>query len=113
MIFWGDNFANKGLKSAFIFPQPYFFLYLCGKIKGNYGKSYRKGKRSKRAYGALHSLSKEFVSDTSVKYQASARHSRCLLELQSTLVTTYGLEYNEYSSDFQQVVTLEDLFKEA
>lgn len=45
--------------------------------------------------------------------QASARHSRCLLELQSTLVTTYGLEYNEYSSDFQQVVTLEDLFKEA
>jgi len=29
----------------------------------------------------------------------------------STLITTYGLTYNEYSGDFQQVVTLEDLFK--
>jgi len=33
--------------------------------------------------------------------------------IHSTLVTTYGLEYNEYSGDFQQVVTLNDLFKEA
>lgn len=30
----------------------------------------------------------------------------------STLVTTEGLKYNEYSSDFQQVITLEDLFGE-
>ena len=28
----------------------------------------------------------------------------------STLITTYGLKYNEYSGDFQQVVTLDDLF---
>ena len=27
-----------------------------------------------------------------------------------TLVTTYGLKYNEYSGIFQNVVTLEDLF---
>lgn len=33
--------------------------------------------------------------------------------IHSTLITTYGLEYNEYSGDFQQVVTLEDLFKKA
>lgn len=30
----------------------------------------------------------------------------------STLITTYGLAYNEYSGDFQQVVTLDDLFSE-
>lgn len=29
----------------------------------------------------------------------------------STLVTTEGLKYNEYSSDFQKVVTLDDLFE--
>lgn len=29
----------------------------------------------------------------------------------STLVTTEGLKYNEYSSDFQQVITLEELFE--
>ncbi len=29
----------------------------------------------------------------------------------STLITTYGLKYNEYSGDFQQVITLDDLFK--
>ena len=28
----------------------------------------------------------------------------------STLITTYGLAYNEYSGAFQQVITMEDLF---
>lgn len=28
----------------------------------------------------------------------------------STLITTYGLKYNEYSSDFDNVITLDDLF---
>lgn len=27
-----------------------------------------------------------------------------------TLITTYGLKYNEYSGDFPQVITLDDLF---
>ena len=30
--------------------------------------------------------------------------------IHSTLITTFGLEYNEYSGDFQQVITLDDLF---
>ena len=30
--------------------------------------------------------------------------------IHSTLITTYGLKYNEYSGDFINVVTLEDLF---
>ncbi len=29
----------------------------------------------------------------------------------STLITTYGLKNNEYSGDFQQVITLDDLFR--
>lgn len=31
--------------------------------------------------------------------------------VQSVLVTTYGLKKNEYSSRFQKVITLEDLFR--
>lgn len=30
--------------------------------------------------------------------------------IHSTLITTYGLAYNEYSGAFQQVITLEELF---
>lgn len=29
----------------------------------------------------------------------------------ATLVTTEGLKYNEYSGDFQQVITLDELFE--
>lgn len=32
--------------------------------------------------------------------------------IHSTLVTTFGLTYNQYSGDFTNVVTLEDMFKE-
>ena len=32
--------------------------------------------------------------------------------IHTTLVTTYGLKYNEYSGDFTNVITLDDLFKE-
>lgn len=32
------------------------------------------------------------------------------ISVHSTLITTYGLKYNEYSGDFQQVVTLDDMF---
>lgn len=32
--------------------------------------------------------------------------------IQNTLITTYGLQYNEYSGDFGHVITLDDLFKE-
>ena len=31
--------------------------------------------------------------------------------VQSVLITTYGLKRNEYSSRFQKVITLEDLFR--
>ena len=31
--------------------------------------------------------------------------------IHSTLVTTYGLTYNQYSGDFVNVVTLDDIFQ--
>ena len=30
--------------------------------------------------------------------------------IHSTLITTYGLKYNEYSGTFQNVITMDDLF---
>ena len=32
------------------------------------------------------------------------------IAIHSTLITTYGLKHNEYSSDFIHVVTMDDLF---
>ena len=29
----------------------------------------------------------------------------------STLITTYGLKYNEYSGDFDNLITIDDLFR--
>lgn len=53
-------------------------------------------------------------------YHKTLVHRQNLLErelpsntvVHSTLVTTEGLKYNEYSSDFQQIITLEELFGE-
>ena len=53
-------------------------------------------------------------------YHATLMHRQNILEnhlsrkqtIHSTLITTYGLTYNEYSGDFQQIITLDDLFKE-
>ena len=52
-------------------------------------------------------------------YDKVIRHRRALLEdmipkksiVHSTLITTFGLKYNEYSGAFQNVITLEDLFE--
>ena len=55
---------------------------------------------------------------SSKDYHRILTHRRALLEeafpahmaIHSTLITTYGLAYNEYSGDFDSVITLEDLF---
>ena len=59
---------------------------------------------------------KEFSVDK--KYHAILTNRQGLLEeyipkgsvVHSTLITTYGLKYNEYSGDFDNVITLDDLF---
>lgn len=53
-------------------------------------------------------------------YHATLMHRQNILEehlsrkqtIHSTLITTYDLTYNEYSGDFQQVITLDDLFND-
>lgn len=60
---------------------------------------------------------KEFSSDKS--YHSKIIERQSLLEdliprgmvVHSTLVTTYGLKYNEYSGDFDSVITVDDLFR--
>lgn len=59
---------------------------------------------------------KEFAVDK--KYHAILTNRQGLLEecipkgfvVHSTLITTYGLKYNEYSGDFDNVITIDDLF---
>ncbi len=61
--------------------------------------------------------SKEFASDKA--YHAKIMERRSLIEeripkgmiVHSTLITTYGLKYNDYSGDFDNVITIEDLFR--
>lgn len=60
--------------------------------------------------------SEDFTIDKA--YHAKIAHRKNLLleriprkmSIHSTLITTYGLTYNEYSGDFINVVTLDDLF---
>jgi hypothetical protein len=60
---------------------------------------------------------KEFASNK--KYHGAIVNRRELLEesiskgmvVHSTLITTYGLKYNEYSGDFDSVITMEELFR--
>ena len=59
----------------------------------------------------------EFVVDKN--YDRILRNRIMLLEeeinskmaIHSTLITTYGLKYNEYSGDFVKVITMDDLFE--
>ena len=59
---------------------------------------------------------KEFASDKA--YHSKIIERRSLIEehipkgmvVHSTLITTYGLKYNDYSGDFDNVITIEDLF---
>lgn len=45
------------------------------------------------------------------KLSAFAEETKCRSSLHLTLVTTYGLKFNEYAGRVQSVVTMDDLFK--
>lgn len=64
----------------------------------------------------------EFCEDDfsiSAAYDKNLRHkistfqeeTKCKNALHLTLVTTYGLKFNEYAGRIQSVITMEDLFK--
>ena len=45
------------------------------------------------------------------KLSTFAEETKCRSSLHLTLVTTYGLKFNEYAGRVQSVVTMDDLFK--
>ncbi len=45
------------------------------------------------------------------KLSTFKEETNCKSSLHLTLVTTYGLKFNEYAGRVQNVVTMEDLFK--
>ena len=60
--------------------------------------------------------SRDFVVDKDYYRVLLSRPERIMemvspkISIQSTLITTYGLKHNEYSSAFANVITLDDLF---
>ncbi len=62
-------------------------------------------------YNEEFSVSKSYHSVLMHRQNSLAEHISKKKAIHSTLITTYGLKYNEYSGDFQQVVTLDDLFR--
>lgn len=63
-------------------------------------------------YNEEFTISKTYHATLTHRQNVLAQHLTRKQTIHSTLITTYGLNYNEYSGDFQQVITLDDLFKE-
>ena len=66
---------------------------------------------SRYPYGGEFTVNKEY-------YQKLLRRQELLMEavspkvsIRSTIITTYGLEHNEYSGVFTNVILLDDLFE--
>ena len=58
------------------------------------------------------SVDKEYDRKMSFRESLLSNHLSRKSVIHNTLVTTYGLKYNEYGGIFQQVVVMDDLFKE-
>ena len=61
-------------------------------------------------YAGEFAVTKEYDAELRHKIQTFLDKSKSKKTLVMTLVTTYGLKYNMYFSDFQYTVTLDDLF---
>ena len=61
-------------------------------------------------YGDEFTVDKPYYLKLRKREQALRQCVKKRVAVHSTLVTTFGLTYNEYSGIFQQVVTLDDLF---
>lgn len=57
-------------------------------------------------------VGKTYLVDEAFKGKMTFRHAGLSpkMIIHNTLITTYGLKYNEYSSDFDNVITLDDIF---
>lgn len=78
----------------FIIGQIGYFLYLCGQITTCY-----------------FSVGRDYAEKIQERIRRTMEFTENSKPVISVLVTTYGLERNEYSSKFQKVVTMDDLFR--
>lgn len=61
-------------------------------------------------YGNDFSVNKDYHKTLINRQELLSKELSQRVIIHNTLITTYGLKYNEYSSDFDSVITLEDLF---
>ena len=61
-------------------------------------------------YGNDFSVNKDYHKTLINRQELLSKELSPKMIIHNTLITTYGLKYNEYSSDFDSVVTLDDLF---
>ncbi len=64
-------------------------------------------------YNEDFSVSKAYHATLVHRQKLLSEHLSRRKAIHPTLITTYGLKYNEYSGDFPKVVTLDDLFADA
>ena len=61
-------------------------------------------------YGNDFSVNKDYHKKLINRQELLSKELSPKVIIHNTLITTYGLKYNEYSSDFDSVITLDDLF---
>lgn len=61
-------------------------------------------------YGNDFSVNKDYHKTLINRQELLSKELSPKVIIHNTLITTYGLKYNEYSSDFDSVITLDDLF---
>lgn len=61
-------------------------------------------------YGNDFSVTKDYHKTLINRQELLSKELSPKVIIHNTLITTYGLKYNEYSSDFDSVITLDDLF---
>lgn len=61
-------------------------------------------------YGNDFCVNKEYHKTLINRQQILSKELSPKMIIHNTLITTYGLKYNEYSSDFDNVITLDDIF---
>ena len=61
-------------------------------------------------YGNDFSMNKDYYKVLINRQELLSKELSPKVIIHNTLITTYGLKYNEYSSFFDNVITIDDLF---
>ena len=93
----------------FIIGQIDFFLYLCGQITTCYDRT--QGLCEMKFSQGKFSVGRDYAEKIQERIRRTMEYTENSKPVISVLVTTYGLDRNEYSSKFQKVVTMDDLFR--